>query len=442
MNKGVTRFSLAALTALCMGVVAPAHAVDVKAGNWDLSFSGNVNAFATYTVCGVGGAGGPNSDVILGQACTRAKDSPTGTFAVESGLLPSAFVFTAKTRAYDLDVSATVSFWPGLHVSDTRTGLASSEFSADIRQNFLTFGDASWGTIKLGKDLGLFGADAILSDMTLLGIGGGTAGAADIAVKNHNVTIGHIGTGYLYADWIPQVTYISPNFGGAQLSIAVIEAFKTTVAAGSDAVAAVRDDAGNVITPAVPAVAAQVTQAYLPGVQAKLTYDLTGPVSGRVWAGGVYYNTELNNPARDNPKLDSVAGELGVKLNVSGLQPMIYGYYGKGIGTFAFDVGAATVDANGDPQGRTSYGWLAQVQYQIPGTKFRPGISWGMSYLNQEAGDPDALMHWNGMGTVALFYQATDTLTLVAEFDHVRARNWAGGEAKHNSGGLGAIIFF
>jgi predicted porin len=37
------------------------------------------------------------------------------------------------------------------------------------RQAFLTFGDASWGSIKIGRDLGIYASDAILNDMTLLG---------------------------------------------------------------------------------------------------------------------------------------------------------------------------------------------------------------------------------------------------------------------------------
>ena len=44
------------------------------------------------------------------------------------------------------------------------------------RQAFITFGDASWGSVKVGKDLGIFAGDAILTDMTLLGVGGGVQG--------------------------------------------------------------------------------------------------------------------------------------------------------------------------------------------------------------------------------------------------------------------------
>ena len=36
---------------------------------------------------------------------------------------------------------------------------------------FGTIGTPTFGTVKIGRDLGLFGSDAILNDLTLLGIG-------------------------------------------------------------------------------------------------------------------------------------------------------------------------------------------------------------------------------------------------------------------------------
>jgi predicted porin len=413
---------LLSMLAALLVVASPARAVEIEAGDWKLSLTGNVNAFATYTICGV-----DNDEVTLAHACTKAEGAPN-TFAIESGLLPSAFVFSAKTRAYDLDVSATIGLYPGLHVSDTGTGVnrvggtgnvagdANFDFSMDVRQNFVTFGDESWGTIKLGKDLGLFGADVILSDMTLLGVGSGTAGNP---LRNHNVTLGHIGTGYIYADWIPQIAYISPSFGGAQFSVAAIEAFGMGyegLGVGTDATAT-------------------------PGVQAKLTYDFTGALAGRAWAGGMYQNTQVSQAPFAS--LDTSAGELGAKVNIVGLGALAYGYYGQGIGTTQIGLAATGTNVENDEiEGRVSYGWFAQLTYQIPGTKLRPGVSWGMSYLDQAEDDPDTLVHWNAMVTGALFYALTDSLTLTAEFDYQRSRNWEGGEAKSNSLALGGIIFF
>jgi predicted porin len=404
---------LAATAVLGTVAAAPARAVDVKAGSWDLSLTGNVNAFATYTVCGVA-----NDAVVGGLACTKAKDAPN-TFAIESGLLPSAFVFTAKTRAANLDVSATIGLYPGLHVTETRTGNGvTGDFAMDVRQNFLTFGDKSWGTIKLGKDLGIFGSDAILSDMTLLGVGAGTAGATVAAgniLHNRNVTVGHIGTGYMYADWIPQIAYISPTFGGLQLTIAGVEAFQNGDATATD----------------------------LPGVQAKVSFDFAGPYAGRAWVGGMYQNTKVVAPPA-NPSLDAYAGEAGVKVNVAGLGALAYGYAGKAIGTFAIDVLAAADNAAGVAiEGRGSYGFFGQLTYAIPNTKLRPGVSYGMSFLDRAGIDgASTLVKSNAMITAALFYAATDSLTLVAEFDHVRSKNQLDGLAKNSSAALGGIFFF
>ncbi len=49
--------------------------------------------------------------------------------------------------------------------------LVNNQLQQENRQAFLTFGDKSWGSIKLGKDLGIYASDAILNDMTLLGVG-------------------------------------------------------------------------------------------------------------------------------------------------------------------------------------------------------------------------------------------------------------------------------
>ena len=63
------------------------------------------------------------------------------------------------------------------------------------------------GFLKMGKDLGIFAGDAILSDMTLLRCwwwcnpGGKT-------------TLGGIGTGYLYPAWKGQIAYTTPNMNG------------------------------------------------------------------------------------------------------------------------------------------------------------------------------------------------------------------------------------
>src|SRR5467141_5141615 len=204
--------SLAAAAALALGSASAARAeIGFKAGAWDLSFSGNVNGFATWNTCDTKAAA-----VNGGLACNRPGPDTSKEQAIESGLLPSALVFSAKSRQAGLDIGVTIGFYPGISSTATgKTGIGRSDI--DARQNFLTFGDKSWGTGKVGRDIGLFGSDAILSDMTLLGVGSGGA------VLGGNTTLGRIGVGYIYTDWIPHITYSSPKYGGFQYSAGVFQ---------------------------------------------------------------------------------------------------------------------------------------------------------------------------------------------------------------------------
>src|SRR6266480_5971163 len=169
------------------------------------------SACATWNTCDTKSAA-----VNGGLACNRPSPDSSKEAAIESGLLPSALVFSAKSRQAGLDIGVTLGFYPGITSSATgKRGLGAS--TIDMRQNFLTFGDKSWGTVKVGRDIGLFASDAILSDMTLLGVGSGGA------FLGGNTTLGRIGVGYIYTDWIPQISYSSPNYGGFQYSSGVFQ---------------------------------------------------------------------------------------------------------------------------------------------------------------------------------------------------------------------------
>src|SRR5712691_11475223 len=205
------KISFAVAAALALGSASAVHAeIGFKAGAWDLSFSGNVNGFLTRNSCDNSAA-----TVNGGLACNNA--GGLKEVAIESGLLPSALVFGAKSRQSGWDIGVTIGFYPGLTSSATgKSGIGRSNI--DARQNFLTFGDKGWGTVKVGRDIGLFGSDAILADMTLLGVGSGGG-----AFPTGNTTLGRIGVGYIYTDWIPQISYSSPKYGGFQYSAGVFQ---------------------------------------------------------------------------------------------------------------------------------------------------------------------------------------------------------------------------
>ncbi|MFX8542914.1 hypothetical protein ABTM06_19455, partial [Acinetobacter baumannii] len=83
--------------------------------------------------------------------------------------------------------------------------------SLDVRQVFLTFGNKDMGTVLAGRNIGLFQADAILNDMTLLGVGAGGSNASPT-----NTSLGSIGFGYIYTDWLAQINYTTPDLNGAK----------------------------------------------------------------------------------------------------------------------------------------------------------------------------------------------------------------------------------
>ena len=141
------------------------------AGEWTVDMNGNVNAFAVYS--DANDSSGPTGGLAATQG---AGDANKESMSISTGLLPAWLGFTATTRQNDLDTSVTISFQPGMGGNAALKGGGNTE----NRQAFLTFGDKSWGSVKLGKDLGIFGSTAILNDMTLLGVGatGGTVGNA------------------------------------------------------------------------------------------------------------------------------------------------------------------------------------------------------------------------------------------------------------------------
>src|SRR5213592_4354388 len=399
--------SLAVAAALALGSVSAVHAeIGLKAGAWDLSFSGNVNGFATWNSC-------DSSATVVrgGLACNNGVGGGKEQ-AIESGLLPSALVFGAKTSQSGWDIGVTIGFYPGLNDSGTagKTGLSTS--TIDLRQNFLTFGDKTIGTIKVGKDIGLFGSDAILADMTLLGVG--SAGA----FGGGNTTLGRIGVGYIYTDWIPQISYSSPKYGGFQYSAGLFQGVDAVSTAGANS--------------------ATLTGHEQPGIQAKGSYEWKGTVGGKAWVSALSQKVKDRTPPGSS--ISGQAFDLGAKVNVADFEGVLYAYSADGIGTEAIGFNAAAV-VGGNLEKRKSKGGYLQGTYKFG--KFKPGLSYGESSLDLASNEANpTLVKKNKSAVLGLYYSLTQSLNLVGEYIKTTAQNQAGGEHKDSVIALGAILFF
>jgi predicted porin len=426
--KARTKHAIAVGAAISLVPLAQAIAgIDIEAGDWKLDFSGNINAFYVSASCDHG----DNTAVTGGLACTG--DNAT---SVRNGLLPAAFVFTASTRQDNLDISATIGLYPGIN-SSAAAGVNGAGLPAalqtpgiDARQEFLTFGDKSWGTVKMGRDIGIFAKDAILDDMTLLGVGTASGNAAP-----GNTSLGRIGLGYIYTDWIPQITYTTANLGGFTASVGAFTPL----------------DDGN------------YTSHNSPQWQGGVAFVWGDPksdlVTGKVWVDAVTQQAKApsadvaaNNAAGIQNGTKGTGVDGGVKVDVAGFEGVLYGYYGKGIGTTGLYILATSAAGNE----RKSDGGYAQLTYKID--RLKVGVSYGISELKLASDEmayginpvtltstgtyASDLVHRNESGVFGLYYSLTKSMTLVGEYIHTEAQAWNGNEAIENDVALGGILFF
>jgi predicted porin len=404
----------------------------IPAGDWTLDVNGNVNAFANFTNSDKQKNGG----VLGGLATGEDIDGEGSTQGINTGLLPAWLGFTGTTRQNDVDVSFTISFQP--NVSDNAVhGDAKTPLN---RQAFVTFGDKSWGTVKLGKDLGIFAGQAILNDMTLLGVGAGanTSGGA--------TTLGGIGTGYIYPAWKGQVSYTTPNMNGFSATIAITNPNQGDFGNGFVANAASAATAANT----------GLTELYQDrfGIEAQGMYEWTGDVSGKVWVSGASYDVnqdaqagtagaEAVTTSANDDSYTATVYDIGAAINVGNLGLVGYYYNGEGVGTTLMGNLGVHNNASGSLKKRDSDGGYVQATYVIPtGTKL--GVAYGVSNLDEASGETaTALVEKNDRWTVGAYHPLTKHLNLVAEYNKVESEGHAAGQnMESDTFSLGAILFF
>jgi predicted porin len=428
MNKNIKLAVAGAVLALSASANA---GIIVPAGDWTLDISGNVNTYATWTRT----SGDVGTTTILGGSNTRALDGTDNGQRTQSnmttGLLPNFLSVGGSTRQNDLDVTFTISVNPG--ASTTKSGFQGAQ--QENRQAFMTFGDKSWGSFKLGKDLGIAYSDAILNDMTLLGVGSGAGGLA-----GNTTTLGRIGTGFVYADWKSQIAYTTPNFNGFQATAGLTQAFDAHAAGATTTSAA--DLSSGVVTSTLGTGAFDSARsnggagsqfAY----EGKASYSFSAnDVTGKVWVSGISQKLKgLSNAGTALNDVTARGADIGANINFAGFG--LTGYYGAGEGmgtTVQFRDG---VDNTGAKRDNRDY--YVQATYLLP-TKTKLGLSYGESKLDGTSNDAFS-RYENSMAAAGLYHPLTKHLNLVAEYTHVESEVDAN-KGKSKTGSLGAILFF
>jgi hypothetical protein len=393
---------------------ASSHAVSFTQNDVTLDINGTVNGYYVYR----------NAESI-----NRATGASTtiNNSALTNGLLPGWINFVMTTQSNGLDIKAHISFAPGINSNSQVIGLPIGNNAAgagnvdpysqiDTRNLYFQFGNNDWGTLKFGRDIGLFGQNIILSDMTLIGVGG-TSNAG----IPYNTTFGMIGHGYMYTGFQPQITYTTPAMGGFQASVGI---FQPSSFAGDET--------------------------STPGIQAIANYDFkAGSTVGKLWGGLVTQSTSCSVSPCATKEFTATGYELGAKAAFGNFEAVAYGFSGSGLGLST--VGAQFyLGSNGAGDKTDSMGYFLQGTYKFGNTKV--GLNYGENKdkngyvgITGGAGAQSAMNDIkNRAYTAGVYHSLNKFVTLVGEFNDEKITNVADTnfDNKNRTISLGGIIFF
>lgn len=290
--------------------------VDLGApGDWEASISGSLPVFAVA------------SD----------HDDSESAFRVQSGFNPANINFHVVAPKTDSGLTISGHFQIDTHLNAPNGVQNGGLFESRIA-NIKVAGD--FGTVTLGKDFGVFNSNAI-GDIASQGGVGWLGGGADTG----NATGGRIGTGYVYANFNPQIKFTSNDMNGVVYKIAIIN-------------------------PEEPQDAPIETS--LPRFEGQITYSTD---SFKIWAGAFFQEVSVQGEQAFDYDMQGFdvgahvqAGDFGLTLNYTDT---------TGIGADGL-YGGSTNDADVD-----ATQWYVEADYMI--NKTRIGISYGEGSQDERA---------------------------------------------------------
>ena len=413
---------------------------------WEVSFDGAANAFIMQN-------SGTNAPTTSGgtavtfdgtAAIINAANSET---SIVTGLLPNVWGMTLKApTANGLDMSARLGLYT--HMNGGENALGNGQIN--IRE---TSGSIAgfFGSVLVGRSLGIHQSNAILNDMLLFGVGAGASAG------NSNTTLGRIGVGYLYTDFQPQVSWTLPELGGG--FAAKVGIFDPKDVAADTSTVSATDHMG-------PRVEAQITwngDFFQTGLGVNLWVDGTYQNTGRTTAEGEAFknSTSAGNTtfSGEDTDVDSAGIGFGTKLSYEGFSVVATGFYATGLGmrgqhsvlpimqtqdanngTVAGSTGALD-DAGKE---RKSYGGYIQGTFDF-GQGTNVGYSYGGNYLRMTGSDMNNLgtSNANTMHSAMIWHNVTDNFRLIAEGGYAE-KSWylADDDQEDSFGGIGAFFFW
>ncbi|HEY8104502.1 MAG TPA: hypothetical protein VIE46_00270 [Gemmatimonadales bacterium] len=398
---------------LALGAANTVHAQGLTmqmSNGWNFTFSGNVNAFIYYEKSNTGGATVTPGGLTPGGGAVSAT-------RITTGLLPAFAVFDAKGKEGNTDLGAHFGFAPQVNCATGVNDCFGAQI--DMRQVYLTVGGA-WGQLLVGRELGLYNRQNILTDQTLFGVGAtGNGVPAALGGGGGGTTLGRIGFGYIYPNFRAQITYSTAAGRPYSFAVGLFEAASV----------------GNYA----------FTQ--IPRVESEFSYSQSG---FKFWLGGTLQSTK--DAPTGGTSMTGWGGSGGLRYEQSMFSVTGSGYYGKGIGTTLYGLAGSSnsLTAPGNNDARKSYGFIGQVTVSPTGSKVTIAGSYGSSYLKASNNDVAAGADFRTENTLisgGIYYQATKSLKVVGEFDYWWTKGKLNGTTQPNKNtqwapALGFMLFF
>lgn len=394
MIRRTLALAVAGAASLSLPARAAAQVTFETEDGWRFTFAGNVSAFYIFeNEAGGGEVTTPGAVVGIGRQGS----------SIRSGYLPAFAVFDAKRTEGATRLGVHFGFAPQVQTTGGHDDSTAAGARIDMRQVYLTVG-GQWGQLLAGRELGLFGRQNLLSDMSLFGVGatGGSFG------NPPGTTLGRSGFGYIYPGFNAQFTYSTPQALPVQLSVGAFD----------------------------PSVNNDFTELLLPRLEAEITSGVRGAL---LWAGGVLQTQRDTALDRSATAWGLTAG---TRVQAGHFSILASGYLGKGIGATQLFSGGRT-DEPDEAGLRHSTGYLGQITWARPNSPMTLGLSWGESYLRSR-GFERFFRTRNESVTAGVYYRPTPSLRVVGEATLAQSDDADAGTRRNRSIGVasGLMLFF
>jgi len=351
-----------ALVAVSIGVVLgllPARkaAAEIEIGvkgGWRLTTDGRINNFLSIGRGNGVPAGSPSTYSGLDDQITS--DNKLQSTRVRTGFIESVLAFQiSKNVSESTTVDARVALW----ILSASAKNSQDAPGVEAREAYFKL-EGDWGGLLVGRTMSLFARGGILLNYEIehnygLGspcqtkvVGGGACG--------------HAGFGLLFPGFHSGLLYITPSFGGLQLSAGLYD--PAALSSG------------------------EFRRTPYPRVEGELTYATPNKLF-TAFAGGLWQRASKTSTVGDanvDVDVDAVGLNYGLGLNVGPLQLGASGYTGKGLGFFTPLEDNPANFLNGRPGLRSQHGYWGAAALVFGGTRLAAGA--GISMADSDAGDP------------------------------------------------------